>query len=102
MNVASGEILEYFTIAPKSLGLLKKYDYYLNIFIETQSSTLIARLYKNPLRIKIPYRIFEENLYHFGPKYDFSHNILQILKHIRLIQLSRNKLIRKYNGNFEK
>ena len=58
MNVGSEEIMEYFTIAPKSLGLLNKYDSYLNLFIETQSSTLIARLYKNPLKMKITYRIF--------------------------------------------
>ena len=50
--------MEYLKIAPKNLGLLNKHNSYLNMFIETKKSTIIAKLYKASLRLKISYRIF--------------------------------------------
>ena len=58
MNVNENKEMEYLKIAPKSLGLLNKHNSYLNVFIETKKSTIMAKLYKASLRLKISYRIF--------------------------------------------
>ena len=58
MNVSTEKTMEYFHISQKSLGLLNTHNSYLNVFIETQSSTIIAKLYKDSLNLKVTHNIF--------------------------------------------
>ena len=58
INSSDDKIMEYFNISQKSLGLLNTHNSYLNVFLETQSSTIIAKLYKDSLNLKVTHNIF--------------------------------------------
>ena len=71
--------MEYLNMLPKHFGLLNKEIFYLNVFIKTERKTIIAKLDRITLKLRINFRVYQEDLFQNGPIYDLNHKILIIL-----------------------
>ena len=57
-NIKADRTMEYLSMFPKHFGVLNKEIFYLNVFIKTERKTIIAKLDRITLKLRINFRVY--------------------------------------------